>query len=276
MRLSSVGRGELSNRVKQECSRNDDGVIDACYCRKPLWHVHESPSYVACGRARWFLIVVVQHVVQVDSSDTSGDTPMAQEKLVNTVEAKIIPVLVEIVAKIGASLDAECDATILGTVQVGENVANCESTAESWVQNASIDAVAEAGAAAAAYSCEQDPAVASVDTVATATATAFAEALSGAHAQCKSAGSGSACVLSRTAIQTVVTAQARAWAGAWAEAKNDCGCAVQVDVEAEKVADIIVDAASDVYVEVCAEGAFFVLASARASLCISTGHVSQP
>lgn len=94
------------------------------------------------------------------------------------------------------------------SMQVGDFFGTCEIIVSGDGRNVEIDAIAEAGAEAAAYACNGDRAEAEVDVLAKATATALAEAVAQADVFCESQGDySSACGLGDVQIREIARAQ---------------------------------------------------------------------
>jgi hypothetical protein len=110
-----------------------------------------------------------------------------------------------------------------------------------------------AGASAASWTCGDNVAIAEAEATSKAVAKAVAEAVSLAYVNCFSSDGGYVCGETGTSIAIWVGAVAKAWAGAWARAVT-CPdkCTVSVDVVVEAVGHILVDAATDAYVGLCA------------------------
>lgn len=94
-------------------------------------------------------------------------------------------------------------------LQVGDFLAKCELAVSGGVREISVDAIAEAGAEAAAYACNGDEASARVDVIARATATALAEAVAQADIFCETRGGEDtiACGLAEVDVRAVASAQ---------------------------------------------------------------------
>lgn len=96
-------------------------------------------------------------------------------------------------------------------MQVGDFLAQCELAVSGDVREISVDAIAEAGAEAAAFACDGDIAEAQVDVIARATATALAEAVAQADVFCETRGGEDtmACGLVEVDVRAVASAQVR-------------------------------------------------------------------
>lgn len=94
-------------------------------------------------------------------------------------------------------------------LQVGDFLAQCELAVSGDRRVVEVDAVATAGAEAAAYACDGDIAEAEVDVIARATATALAEAVAQADIFCESVGGEDtmACGLAEVDVRAVASAQ---------------------------------------------------------------------
>jgi hypothetical protein len=112
-----------------------------------------------------------------------------------------------------------------------------------------------AGASAASWTCGDSVDIAEAEATSKAVAKAVAEAVSVAFADCFLTEGGYLCGEAGTSISVWVAAVAKAWAGAWARAVT-CRdkCNIEVDKVVEAVGHILVDAATDAYVELCAGG----------------------
>jgi hypothetical protein len=111
-----------------------------------------------------------------------------------------------------------------------------------------------AGVSAASWTCGDYVDIAEAEATSKAVAKAVAEAVSLAYVNCfSSIDGGYVCAEAGTSISVWVGAVAKAWAGAWARAVTCVDtCKVSVDVVVEAVGHILVDAATDAYVGLCA------------------------
>jgi hypothetical protein len=110
-----------------------------------------------------------------------------------------------------------------------------------------------AGASAASWTCSDYVDIAEAEATSKAVAKAVAEAISVAYVDCFVSEGGYVCADASTTISVWVGAVAKAWAGAWARAVTCVDtCKVSVDVVVEAVGHILVDAATEAYVGLCA------------------------
>ena len=114
-----------------------------------------------------------------------------------------------------------------------------------------IDALAEASASAAAWTCGDSVAIVELEATAKALAEATAIAVSYAYASCEVDG-GWSCAYAGTEIEQTARATATAYANLWAGAYT-CKdtCSVGVDAVAKAVGDILVKAATDAFAAGC-------------------------
>jgi hypothetical protein len=127
-----------------------------------------------------------------------------------------------------------------------------------------------AGASAASWTCKDSVAIAEAEATSKAVAKAAAEAVSLAFPACLTDEGSYLCTVAGSSVSIWVGAVVRAWAGAWARAVT-CPdtCKVSVDVIVEAVGHILVDAATDAYVGLCAGmPPLFVISSPSDCLCL--------
>lgn len=135
----------------------------------------------------------------------------------------------------------------------------CEAKAVSVGAIKQIDALAEASASAAAWTCgEHTAAEAEVHATAKAVAKATAKALSAAWAGCDVTSDGFACADASTWIEETAYSVAVAYAELWAISLNCEGtCYVSVDTAVASLSTILVKAATDAYAHVCSAGGYW-------------------
>lgn len=99
---------------------------------------------------------------------------------------------------------------------MGDFLARCELAVSGGVREIEIDAIASAGADAAAYACNGDTAEVTVDVIARATARALAEAVAQADVFCQANGGPdtTACGLAEVDVRAVASAQVSTYATA--------------------------------------------------------------
>ena len=132
----------------------------------------------------------------------------------------------------------------------------CRAGAVSLGAVEEIDALADASASAAAWTCGDSVAIAELETTAKALAKATAVAVSYAYASCEVDG-GWSCAYAGTEIKQTARATAVAYATLWAGAYScEDTCNVDVDAVAVAVGDILVKAATDAFAAGCSGAPF--------------------
>lgn len=137
---------------------------------------------------------------------------------------------------------------------VAPNCFECTAYAVSASDIEEIDAVADAAAQAAAWTCGETVSYSELLLTAQALAKATAYACSISFASCEVDG-GWSCSYAGTSIEETARAVATAYAGIWAGAYScDDSCQAGVDQVATAVGDVLVEVATTAYAEACVDG----------------------